>query len=130
MGSESEGKFYETITQGIEKVTVPFPKVDFTKIHAEIRREIPFLEKEILPDTVGGGPVHMLMGIKDLSIHPQLIKVLPSGLAVYRSAFMDSSGSTIIIAGTHELLKKQLKPDDVQQLNTVLDNIQFLKESQ
>ena len=56
-------------------------------------------EKEnILPKTVGGSKVHLLLGIKNTKIQPVLIKVLPSGVGVYLSPFKDVDGSRIIYA--------------------------------
>ena len=57
-------------------------------------------EKEyVLPKTVGGSKVHLLLGIKNTKIQPVLIKVLPSGVSVYLSPFKDVQGSRIIYAG-------------------------------
>ena len=58
------------------------------------------LEKEyILPKTVGGTRVHLLLGVKNTRIQPVLIRVLQSGVVAYRSPFKDVGGSQIIFAG-------------------------------
>ena len=47
----------------------------------------------ILPQTVGGTKVHLLLFIKNTIIQPTLMKVLPSGVGVYLSLFKDVWGS-------------------------------------
>ncbi len=60
-------------------------------------------EKDLtLPEKVGGSKVHLLLGIKNTNLDPVLIKVLPSGVAVYLSPFKDVFGSRIIFAGPHK----------------------------
>ena len=57
-------------------------------------------EKEnILPKTVEGSKVHLLLNIKNTKIQLVLIKVLPSGVGVYLSPFKDVDVSRIIYAG-------------------------------
>ena len=51
---------------------------------------------------MGGSIVHLLLGIKNTNLDPVLIKVLPSGVAVYLSPFKDVYGSRIIFAGPHK----------------------------
>ena len=55
--------------------------------------------KYILPETVGGTKVHLLLGVKNTRIQPVLIRVLQSGVGVYLSPFKDVQGSRIIFAG-------------------------------
>ncbi len=53
----------------------------------------------MFPEKVGGSNVHLLLGIKNTSLDPVLMKVLPSGVAVYLSPFKDIYGSRLIFAG-------------------------------
>ena len=39
----------------------------------------------VLPKHVGGSRVHLLLGIKNTNLDPTLIRILPSGIAVYLS---------------------------------------------
>jgi len=55
-----------------------------------------------LPPVVGGSTVHLLLGNGDLALEPVLLRVLPSGVGVYRSVFTDIYGSNIIFAGPHK----------------------------
>ena len=45
--------------------------------------------EQVLPKTVGGTKVHLLIGIKNTRLQPTLLKVLPSGVGVYLSPFKD-----------------------------------------
>ena len=70
----------------------------------EIGKEFIFsatgLEKNyILPKTVGGSKVHLLLGVKNIRIQPLLLQVLSSGVGVYLSPFKDVWGSRIFFAG-------------------------------
>ena len=60
----------------------------------------------VLPKRVGGSRVHLLLGIKNTNLDPVLIKVLPSGIAVYLSPFKDIYGSRMIFAGPHKSFTK------------------------
>ena len=48
----------------------------------------------------------LLIGIKNNKLDPILIEVLPSGVGVYRSPFIDIFGSNIIFAGPHSTFTK------------------------
>ena len=67
----------------------------------------------ILPETVGGTKVHLLLGIKNTRIQPTLLWVLPSGVGVYLSSFKDVWGSRIIFASPNKVFtqanKEQLR---------------------
>ena len=85
---------------GTYKITTEFQKYDVEEINLEYLKYAGEGEKEtILPKTVGGSKVHLLLGIKNTKIQPVLIKVLPSGVGVYLSPFKDMDGSRIIYAG-------------------------------
>ena len=53
----------------------------------------------ILLKTVGGSKVHLLLGVKNTRIQPELIRVISSEVGVYLSPFKDVWGSRIIFAG-------------------------------
>ena len=54
-----------------------------------------------LPKYAAGAEVKLLIGIKNTYLDPVLIKILPSGVGVYKSPFKDIFGSRIIFAGPH-----------------------------
>ena len=62
--------------------------------------------EQVLPKTVGGTKVHILIGIKITRLQPTLLKVLPSGVGVYLSSFKDVWGSSIMFAGPHKVFSK------------------------
>ena len=57
----------------------------------------------MLPETVGGTKVHLLLGITNTRIQPTLLRVLTSGVEVYLSPFKDVWGSRIILAGPNKV---------------------------
>ena len=63
----------------------------------------------MLPKTVGGTKVHLLLGVKNTLIQPVLIRVLPSGVGVYLSPFKDVGGSRIIFAGLSKVFTQANK---------------------
>ena len=81
----------------MDSVTAGFGKYDLKEVIKEYRSSAnPEELNDILPETVGGSRVHLLLGIKNMRIQPTLIKVLPSGVGVYLSPFKDIWGSRII----------------------------------
>ena len=63
------------------------------EIGQELKSTANFTEKNyILPKTVGGTKVHLLLGVKNTHIQP-------SGVGVYLSPFKDVGGSRIKFAG-------------------------------
>ena len=78
----------------MDSVTAGFGKYDLEEVIKEYRSSATLEELDnILPETVGGSRVHLLLGIKNTRIQPTLIKVLPSGVGVYLSPFKDVWGS-------------------------------------
>ena len=53
-----------------------------------------------------GGDTDILIGIKYIKYFPELIHMLPTGLAMYRSAFLNSDGSDGVVAGPHREFTK------------------------
>ena len=48
-----------------------------------------------------------MLGIKNTRLDPILLKILPSGIAVYQSPFKDVFGSRIIFGGPHKSFKNK-----------------------
>ena len=81
-----DGKYHEITVIGMDSVTAGFGEYDLKEVIKEYRSSATLEELEyILPETVGGSRVHLLLGIKNTRIQPTLIKVLPSGVGVYLS---------------------------------------------
>ena len=84
----------------MKDVTAEFGKYNLKEINQEYLNNASGAEKEyVLPKTVGGSKVHLLLGIKNTKIQPVLIKVLTSEVGVYLSPFKDVQESRIIYAG-------------------------------
>ena len=94
LGPGDNGEFHEVVCSGISDVTAGFGSYDLSEIAEEYRNQADGAEKDVvLPKRVGGSRVHLLLGIKNTNLDPVLVKVLPSGIAVYHSLFKDIYGS-------------------------------------
>ena len=110
LGPGEDGKYHEITAIGMDSVTAGFGEYDLKEVIKEYRSSATSEELEqILPETVGGSRVHLLLGIKNTRIQPTLIKVLPSGVGVYLSPFKDLWGSRIIFAGPNKEFMKAKK---------------------
>jgi len=107
LGPSETGKYFELTCQGMDRVTSDFKQYDLTEIVQEFKiNSIPSLADEPTPPYIGGTDVRLLIGIKNTNLSPILIKILPSGVAVYRSPFVDIWGSRLIFAGPHSSFTK------------------------
>ena len=102
LGPDPSGEFFEIKCQGMNQVTTKFKRYDLSEIVSEFRQHAEVaMRHEVLPPYVAGSEVHLLLGIKNTYLNPVLIGILPSGVGVYRSPFVDIFGSRIIFAGPH-----------------------------
>ena len=107
LGPGDKGEFHEIICVGMDDVTAGFGSYDLSEIAEEFRNQAAGAEKDVvLLKRVGGSRVHLLLGIKNTNLDPVLVKVLPSGIAVYLSPFKDIYGSRMIFAGPHKSFTK------------------------
>ena len=60
-----------------------------------------------------------MLGIKNTNLDPVLVKILPSGIAVYRSPFKDVCGSRMIFAGPHKSFMKDDEGVKIEMSNAV-----------
>ena len=110
LGPGEDGKYNEITAVGMENVTSGFGEYNLEYIIKEYKDSVSSAELEhILPESVGGTMVHLLLGIKNTIIQPTLLKVLPSGVGVYMSPFKDNWGSRIIFAGPNKVFTKTNK---------------------
>ena len=66
---------------GMENVTAGLGEYNLKEIAQEFRDTASPTELEyVLPETVGGIKVHLLLGFKNTRIQPVLMRVLPSGV--------------------------------------------------
>ena len=107
MGPTEGNQYHEITTVGMDSVTMEFRKYYLEEICEEYRKSCNEGDNiEQLPPYIGGSPVHLLIGIKNTRLSPVLIKVLDSGIGVYRSPFTDIFGSNIIFGGPHRVFTK------------------------
>ena len=95
LGSGKEGIYHEIRAVGMKSVTMEFREYGLEEIGKEFISSATEQEKDyILPKTVGGSRVHLLLGVKNTRIQPVLLRVLSSGLSsgigVYLSPFFSS----------------------------------------
>ena len=102
LGPTETGVYHELKCQGISSVTSRFERYDLSEINAEYRsNKIHPYKGEPLPEYAAGDEVKLLIGIKNNHLNPTLITILPSGVGVYKSPFVDIFGSRLIYAGPH-----------------------------
>ena len=102
LGPTESDEFHELQCVGMSSVTNSFTKYDLSGISNEYRKALkPGEIAEKLPEYAAGTEVKLLIGIKNTYLDPTLIKILPSGVGVYKSPFKDIFGSRIIFAGPH-----------------------------
>ena len=98
----------------MNELTVEFPKYDLEEINVEFLEDASIEEKNyILPKSVGGSKVHLLLGIKNTKVQPVLLKVLTSGVGVYLSPFKDVNDSRIIYAGSSKYFTRMDKEQNL-----------------
>ena len=106
LGPGDNDEYHEIVCIGMNDVTAGFGSCDLSEISREYREHAEPNEKnEVLPEKVGGSKVQLLLGIKNTKLDPVLMKILPSGVAVYRSPFKDVFGSRLIYGGPHKSFK-------------------------
>ena len=128
MGSENSGSWHQLTCSGIGSITRKCNKYDLSPINTEARRHIAEIDDQTtLPNTIGGCEVDLLLGIKDVSLDPVLLGMLPSGVGVYRSPFTDKNGSRICYGGPHEVFSRMSAESD-ESINSVMF-IESLNES-
>ena len=108
LGPADNEEYHEIVCIGMKDVTAGFGSYNLSEIIREYREHAEHGEKdEVLPEKVGGSRVQLLLGIKNTRLDPILLKILPSGVAVYRSPFKDVFGSRIIFGGPHKSFKNK-----------------------
>ena len=109
LGPGDNDEYHEIVFIGMNDVTAGFESYDLSKISREYREHAEPSEKdEVLPEKEGGSKVQLLLGIKNTKLDPVLLKILPSGVAVYRSPFKDVFGSRLIYGGPHKSFKNDV----------------------
>ena len=121
LGPGDNGEFHEIVCIKMNDVTAGFGSYDLSEISEEYReQQAEAVEKDaVLPERVGGSRVHLLLGIKNTKLDPVLVKILPSGVAVYRSPFKDIYGSRMIFAGPHKSFTKDDNGVKIEMSNAV-----------
>ena len=73
LGPTPDGKFHEIIAHGTSRVTSQLPKIDLTEVNKEVKELGIVPESTKLPKKVGGAPVRLLIGIRNIPAFPKLL---------------------------------------------------------
>ena len=107
LGPSPENEFHTLTCLGMDSVTNEFCKYDLSEIVHEFRSKSTKSDKYApLPPYAAGTSIKLLIGIKNNKLDPTLVVVLPSGIGVYKSPFVDIFGSNIIFARPHTAFTK------------------------
>ena len=88
LGLGQKGTYHEIRAIGMSEVTAEIPDYSLDDIGKEFMSTSTDQEKDyILPKTVGGSKVHLLLGVTNTRIQPSLLQVLPLGVGLYLSQF-------------------------------------------
>jgi len=90
----------------LEKITETFPTYPLAEVEKDINQHYYSTNHSgklpKLPSSVGGD-VHLMIGIKYLRYHPSMKFQLQSGLAIYESKFVNSTGGRGVVGGPHPI---------------------------
>ena len=123
LGPTTDGEVVQLDVQGIPTITGRLPDINLVPLWEETDSIIQ--GKEVLPSSVGGDEVGLLIGIKAAKLGPKLMYTLPSGLGVYKSPFVDVYGSSVCFGGTHPVITDAYRNRDytVNTINTFLTEL-------
>ena len=106
LGSRETG-YHTLVCHGMPQVTTEFNRYPLHEINEELRSTTTLIDPcDPLPPAAGGGPVKLLIGIKNVDLDPKFLTKLESGIGVYKSPFMDRYGSTICYGGSHPIFSR------------------------
>ena len=130
LGSGQKGTYHEIRAIGMNEVTPERADYNLDEIGKKLISTSTDTEKDyILPKTVGGSKVHLLLGVKNTRIQPILIRVLPSGVGFCLSQFKDIWGSRIIFAGPSKLFTLANKEIESKTVNAIYSAKEVYKKN-
>ena len=102
LGPGINNEYHEISFVGMDDFTTVLKKYDLSTLNVKYRSACYDLKGNYpLPEFTGGSRVHLLLGIKNTNLDFLYIMMLPSGIAVYESIFVDIWGSRLIYACPH-----------------------------
>jgi len=125
LGDRQSG-FYQLTFQGISEITNEFPRYDWAIVNQEVKLLGKLNASDVLPPSIGGRPVDILIGIHSCELIPRLLFTLPSSIAVFRCPFLDCSGSSIAYGGSHSVITQvnsRFQGFKVNQLTILLSHM-------
>ena len=130
LGQGPNGEIYKFRASGMPELTSDIAQYNWTSVHDEVRtygaqvalkQQLPAGSRlalhpdEILPHTVGGTQVELLIGLKLPALQPVNLFNLPGGLSVARGVLCDVNGSRIMFGGVHNQFANHLDTHFVGQ---------------
>ena len=117
LGKGRHGEIYRFRASGMPSLTGTMIQCDWRPIHPEVRRfgatfasarpglsgDLQLKPDEVLPPSIGGAKVRLLIGLKIPSFTPKVMFILPSGVMVARAALYDVYGSNIVFGGVYNM---------------------------
>ena len=91
------------IAAKMDTLTAPFPKWDLNEPYNDLVNHYKGHEPlPTVPNSIGGGQVDIILGIKYNYLFPYRICSLPCGLSLYRSPLKGIDGHTGVLGGPHK----------------------------
>ena len=103
LGPNSKGKYYEIIAQGMSAITSSFPRYDLAELNTEAMQHSNLPLETKLPPYIGGDRVKLLIGLKASEMEPECVFVIPNGVGIYKSQFIDAHGSRYCYGGPSKI---------------------------
>ena len=89
LGPTDSGEYLEVTCRGLPVLTEEFSEHSLAELNEEVYRTGIADRSVLLPKTLGGASVGLLMGITSTKTDSVLEYTLPNGLGLYRSPFKD-----------------------------------------
>lgn len=103
LGPTTVGKYYQLKANGIKEITSTFPEYDLAEVNTEVKEKSDVSASTILPPSIGGDSIKLLIGLKRTDLEPVCVFSLPSGVGLYKSPFRDIHGSIYCYGGPHRV---------------------------
>ena len=85
----------------MNQLTSEFPEFHLQTAYSEFSNVSQGANLPTVPDSIGGRPMDIILGIKYHHLFPQLLLTLPSGLALYLSPLKGADGHRGVLGGPH-----------------------------
>ena len=115
----AEGKIRATITGlCMPHITSKFPLWSLTDAYADLKIDYESRNPggqplPQVPPEIGKAEVDIMLGIRYNAYFPELVHIMPSGLAIYKSKFLTPDGNSGILGGPHAAWQSMIDSNNV-----------------